>query len=361
MRLVFLGDISVEQSCPHPGHITPALHSADYILANLEGAILFDTDVANTARRNPLALYNSPSVINLLHDLSINVVSLANNHMCDLPVAVAHTRDILARAGVTSFGAGANLAEASKACTFTKGKTIVKLFAFGWDVIDCQLATQDREGVNPLTPEHTLNTIHSLRSVDDSSFVIFIVHWNYELELYPQPAHRQLAHDLIREGVDAIIGLHSHVAQGAELVDGKPVVYGLGNWFFPTRQLGHVRLAYPAIASRELALELDIKGRQVQDVRFHWHHFNAERSSIHFERTEGWDGTILRQLTPCAGMSHQEYVHWFKANRTRRRGLPVYEDYRHVRRNRIRDRYVKLRQTAIGMLVRLGLKGGPRE
>jgi len=124
--------------------------------------------------------------------------------------------------------------------------------------------------------------------------------------------------------------------------------------------LGHIRLAYPRIASRELALELDIEGRQVQSVRFHWYQFDAERNEIHFEKTESWDGAIVRQLTPYAGMSHEEYVHWFKANRTRRRGLPVYEDYRHVGRNRIKDKYVKLRQRTIETLMRFGFKGGPR-
>ena len=113
------------------------------------------------------------------------------------------------------------------------------------------------------------------------------------------------------------------------------------------------------MASRELALELEIEGRQVRNTRFHWHQFDTNRNMVHFEKTEGLDGTILRKLTPYMGMSREQYVRWFKANRTRRCGLPVYEDYDHTVRNRIRDRYVKLRQAIIDTFVRLRLKGGP--
>lgn len=359
MRLVFLGDISVARPFHIPSSAFPDFRKAD-VIANLEGPVVSEWGLGLISEHKFPVLYNSLDVLGVLTAFNVRAVCLANNHMYDLPLPAAHTREILARAGVASFGAGANLVEASNPCVIAKGRTTAKLFAFGWDVIECRPATRTREGVNPLTPEHTLNTIRRLRSVDDSSFVIFVMHWNYELEIYPQPAHRQLARALIGKGVDAVIGMHSHVAQGAELVNEKPIVYGLGNWFFPVRQLGHIRLAYPPIASRELALELHIEGRQVQGVRFHWHQFDSNRSLITFEQTEDWDGAILRQLTPYTDMPHGEYVRWFRSNRTRRRGLPVYEDYRSIQRNRIKDRYVKLRQKVVQALVHLRLKGSPR-
>jgi hypothetical protein len=154
--------------------------------------------------------------------------------------------------------------------------------------------------------------------------------------------------------------LHPHVAQGAELVDGKPIIYSLGNWFFPVRQLGHIRLAFPPIVSRELALELDVKGRQVNDVRFHWHQFDADKSKIRFEKTEKWGGSILRKLTPFDGMSHDNYIKWFKKNRVKRRGLPIYKDYHDESINRMKDIFVKSRQRFIELLLRLRIKGGPR-
>jgi poly-gamma-glutamate synthesis protein (capsule biosynthesis protein) len=37
---------------------------------------------------------------------------------------------------------------------------------------------------------------------------------------------------LVRAGADAVIGHHPHVPQGVEWVDGKPIVYSLGNFVF---------------------------------------------------------------------------------------------------------------------------------
>lgn len=356
MNLVFVGDIALDRVPESLGIPSPLFREASLVLANLEGGILRDEDRDQMPASGTLGLYNTIDVLQVLKAFHVGVVFLANNHIFDLPFPVKETRTTLSEAGIASFGAGNSLAEAQRAFSVTADGTMVKLFSFGWEVIGCPPARDNRPGVNPLTPEHVLQTIRQLRATDQASFVVFIMHWNYELERYPQPAHRQLAHDLISEGVDAIVGLHSHVVQGAELVGGKPVVYSLGNWFFPVRQLGHLHLAFPPVSRRQLALELVIGDERECDVRFHWHSFDPEQSRIDHEQTEDWDGTILHDLSPFAGMGHDEYVSWFRSHRTRKRMLPIYTDYRHTARNRIKDSYVSLRQRAIRSLVSIGLK-----
>jgi len=234
MRLIFVGDINVCQEMNHAGDV-PWIRAADFqfVLANLEGPISFREEIVDVS--SDLVLWNSQNVIDVLHTFNVRGVWLANNHIYDIDVPVKRTSDLLAAVGITSFGAGISVEEASRPLVIRSETTTAKVFAFGWDVIGCRLAGIVSEGVNPLTPEHLFTTIRQVREYDQTSFVVFVMHWNYELELYPQPAHRQLAHDLIREGVDAIIGLHPHVAQGAELVQSKPIVYSLGNWFFPPR------------------------------------------------------------------------------------------------------------------------------
>lgn len=60
-------------------------------------------------------------------------------------------------------------------------------------------------------------------------------HWGKEGELtrYPSPAQRRKARRWIEAGADGVIGHHSHIFQGFESFDGKPVYYSLGNFFFP--------------------------------------------------------------------------------------------------------------------------------
>jgi hypothetical protein len=360
MRLLFLGDISVNEA-----HDTHAMHAvampeADLVLANLEGPIVADRDHSDRKVKSKPALYNSPHVLDVLHAYHIQAVYLANNHLYDLPLPASHTQEILERAGIDSFGAGSTIADAGVPFTFHQGETKILMFSFGWNVIGCRPASPQHEGVNPLTPEHALQTIQQVRRTDTESFVIYVFHWNYELELYPQPADRQLAHALLHAGVDAIIGLHPHVAHGAERVGDKVVIYSLGNWFFPPRQVGSMQLAFPSIAWRQLAVELDISGRTLRAVTYHWYDFEPNTATIMYHSAEQDGGSIIEKLTPFANMSHDQYTRWFVKNRTKRKALPVYRDFRHTRRNQLKDLFVKSRQILIQYLVFLRLKGGPK-
>ncbi len=358
MKIVFIGDISV--SAPFPGRNAPsdALRTADVVIGNLEGPLLAPRKIV---RPSSPVLYNTPDVIDVLKTLNVQAVSLANNHMFDVPGTLAYTKQALMTCGISSFGAGNNRGEAGLPFVYRHGTNTIKVFAFGWDVIGCRYAGNSSEGVNPATPANMLATIKSLREKDNESFVVYILHWNYELERYPQPAHRQLAHDLVSEGVDAIVGLHPHVVQGAERVNDKPIVYSLGNWFFPPRKLGPIWLRFPPSSHRELALCINFEGRRATEVLFNWHAFDPLQNRIIPQECEGWDGPVLKALTPFAGLSHHAYVQWFIRMRARRKGLPVYGNYRHVLRNFIKDCWVKARQSFITFLIYAGLKGGPRQ
>jgi hypothetical protein len=358
MRLIFLGDISVDQLYHLPSDAFPDFQAADLVVANLEGLLVPEPHLDLVARAAPLVFHNSPDVLALLDAFNVQVVCLANNHMFDVPLPISITKQLLSDANIGSFGASASLAEAGSPFVFSRDGTTVKLYGFGWDVIGCELATDRRQGVNPLEAGYLLDTIRRVREVDQTSCVVFIMHWNYEYELYPQPAHRQLAHDLIRLGADAVIGMHPHRVQGVEQVDGKPIVYSLGNWFFPDRQVGNVVWSSPPEAACELALTLEIDGRQVKSTQFDWYRFDSALNQLHHQQSEGWDGATLQGLTPYVGMSHQEFRRWFRANRERRRGLPIYKEYRHTTLNRLKDLYILSRQKLIEMLVRAGLKGG---
>ena len=210
-------------------------------------------------------------------------------------------------------------------------------------------------GFPQVTP-HLLGTIRELRKTDSESIVIFYIHWNYELEGFPKPADRQLARILINEGVDAIIGMHPHVPQGAELYQGKPIIYSLGNWFFPPRKYGLVSLNFSPEPAQQIAVEIDFSGGKTHSVLFHWLQFDHQSNTIRYERTEDWEGESLAQLTPFSGITDIEYLSWFKANKKKRYSLPVYRDYSLCFENWVKDIYVKFRQRLIWILVKLHLK-----
>jgi poly-gamma-glutamate capsule biosynthesis protein CapA/YwtB (metallophosphatase superfamily) len=48
----------------------------------------------------------------------------------------------------------------------------------------------------------------------------------------PSAVQKELAHRLIDEGVDLVIGTGPHVIQPAEVYKNRPIVYSLGNFLF---------------------------------------------------------------------------------------------------------------------------------
>lgn len=65
-----------------------------------------------------------------------------------------------------------------------------------------------------------------------ADLVIACCHWGIEGDYYPTDFQQELAHELIDEGADLIIGHHPHVLQGVEEYKGKIILYSLGNFSF---------------------------------------------------------------------------------------------------------------------------------
>lgn len=59
-----------------------------------------------------------------------------------------------------------------------------------------------------------------------------IVHGGLEYRKHPTPYQRSLAHLIIRLGAKSVIFHHSHIEGTYEILDGKLIHYGLGNFFF---------------------------------------------------------------------------------------------------------------------------------
>ena len=79
-----------------------------------------------------------------------------------------------------------------------------------------------------------------IEKLSDCDFRLAFIHWGYEFINRPNIEQRQLAHWLIDAGIDLLVGMHPHVAQGAEIYKGKHIFYSIGNTVFnmpwvPTR------------------------------------------------------------------------------------------------------------------------------
>ncbi|WP_353661132.1 CapA family protein [Hydrogenimonas sp. SS33] len=305
-------------------------------------------------KRTPgIGLHSSRDTGRFLQALHVEGALLANNHVTDFDIPISEQKRYLASYGIQSCGAADTLPEAEKPCFFEHRGRKVGILAFGWETISCIAATEDSKGVNPLRYDHIFDSVRNFQKLHPGTPLVTIFHWNYEYELYPQPAHRKLAFELIDLGVTAVYGHHPHIAGGAEIYRGKPVFYSLGNFYFPAGIYSGFRVEPPKEAYRGLCVEY---ADDAQETMLYWTRLHPDgkltvESSEKMVRSER-----LALLSPFAGMSHEKYIGWFRKNRRKKKLLPIYKNPQSRLETRFNDLWVDTRQRAIDFLVRLRSK-----
>lgn len=183
----------------------------------------------------------NPSNVSYLKDLSVDVVSLANNHAYDYgEISLTDTMQTLSDAGISYVGAGNNLDEASKPLyLMTKDMKIALIGATQIERLDhpdTKGATESTPGVfRCWNPEKLYETVAQAKA--ESDFVIVYIHWGTESTTELDWAQSEQAKGLAEAGADLIIGNHPHCLQEIGYVDGVPVIYSLGNYWFNSKPL----------------------------------------------------------------------------------------------------------------------------
>jgi len=353
MPMLFLGDVAshtpacsavFRRSLQQAGDI----FDGHRVVANLEGLI---SDDALTTR-TPV-LYNHSSVVSALRDIDTAAVSLANNHTLDIPEQLEPTRSLLDANGMGYCGAGRNRLEAEQPARFTVDGKPVLMLACCWDVL--MQHQINREGVcyvNPLRPKRMLEVVRQIGERVPEAVLVISMHWNFDLETRPFPMYRQLARDLIDAGASAVIGSHSHCVQGGERHGDGIIVYGLGNFFIPWFTFINGTIHFPDFSREELALAWDPATGEAVCHWFEYDYGNGAHRLVHRDSAPFEADPRLRELSPYAGMSTDEYLQWFKTARRKRRLMPVYRDYTHRLRNRSIDTYLRYRIRLARLLAR---------
>lgn len=176
-----------------------------------------------------------PEAVELLEVFGVDAVTLANNHVYDYgETGLLDTMQYLSEAGIPYVGAGEDIDEASKILYYVANGRKIAIVAASQIEKTFQYtkeATETSAGVlKTLNPDKFLRVIE--RAEANSDYVIAVPHWGTEGTLYPDASQRMLAEQFARAGADVIIGGHPHRLQGAAYVEGVPVAYSLGNFWF---------------------------------------------------------------------------------------------------------------------------------
>lgn len=242
IRLLFAGDVflssHVLNAYDTAGGISGVLdeelrqviQASDYFMVNQE----FPFSERGTAAEDKQFTFRlPPSRVNLLQEMGIDMVTLANNHSLDFGTdALLDTCKTLDEAGIRYVGAGENMARARQLETVEmKGKTIGFLGSSRVIPVYDWTAGEQKPGVAiTYDPGMLLKDIAAAKQVCD--YVVVYVHWGKEKAVTPEEYQQTMGRQYIDAGADLVIGSHPHVIQGIEYYQGKPIVYSLGNFVF---------------------------------------------------------------------------------------------------------------------------------
>lgn len=243
--------------------LTPLLHQADLVIANLETPIA-DLSVSPLSGQKKYIhrgdIHKTPET---LHRHNIFAVSLANNHTLDYGVeGLRQTLKALEENGIAWFGAGLSEPQAFKPLysELTIGGNSFQLvvvagFEYRWNYRMAYkfYAGGEAGGVNCWTRKKAATQLRAIRAENRHAFIVAFPHWgrNYRFKTREQ---KKLAHALIDAGADLVIGHGAHIVQEIESYRGRWILYSLGNFVFNSPGRYQKENAHPF----SLAARLDV-------------------------------------------------------------------------------------------------------
>jgi poly-gamma-glutamate synthesis protein (capsule biosynthesis protein) len=185
----------------------------DIIMGNLEGPMT--SSYGAPVKENDFAF--DDRVGDLLKRVGFSIVSQANNHTLDQGRNGAiESRNALEERGIMWVGDQVNDdASVSLRHISMRGQSVA-ILAF-----DTTGSPLDRDEASLVFAQAATAT-----------YRVVFMHWGNEYQAKPTEGQIELAHWLIDQGADAIIGSHPHWMESVEVYRGKPIAYSLGNAIF---------------------------------------------------------------------------------------------------------------------------------
>ena len=209
------------------GSIRPINESADYSIVNLECPITVGNEKP-IVKCGPI-LNCSINGIKALKWAGFDCVTLANNHFRDYgDDGVENTLKVCSEIKMDTVGGGLSLGEAQSPLYKQIGNKVLA-------IINCceheySIATEMSGGSNPLNPIRQFYSIRDARK--EADYVLVIVHGGHELWPFPSPRMLETYRYFIDAGADAVVNHHQHCFSGYEVYNGRPIIYGIGNFCF---------------------------------------------------------------------------------------------------------------------------------
>lgn len=187
-----------------------------------------------------------PERMELLKEMGTDLVTLANNHVYDYGEdALLDTFGYLQQAGIPYVGGGKNIEEAKRPVYFiVNGIKIGFVGASNAEKLRfTPQAEADSAGVLLAYDTTEYNQVIE-ETAKQCDYLIAYIHWGTEDTNDFNTKQQEMGREFLNAGADIVVGGHPHVLQGIEYVDGKPIIYSLGDFWFnsETKYTGLLKL-----------------------------------------------------------------------------------------------------------------------
>ncbi len=237
VSIVFVGDIMLSRTVAKKmlqhgadfpfGSTTDIIRRADIAFGNLETTIT-EGDPVEAFEMRFRADAHAPRA---LKDAGFDVLSLANNHTFDFgEKGLLDTLSALDAEGIMHVGAGKDDTEAGQPMFVNANGIQFAFLAYTDQRFSGREAGEGRPGAAFMRLERMKAAVAGANTFAD--IVIVSMHSGNEYELEPNEMQIAFARAAIDAGADIVIGHHPHVVQSAEIYQGKPIFYSLGNFVF---------------------------------------------------------------------------------------------------------------------------------
>lgn len=207
--------------------VKETIATVDYAIVNFECAVV-DGDAKPIEKCGP-NLKCQPEAVSVLKNAGFHCLTLANNHFRDFgDEGVMTSLRYFKQNGLDYVGGGENIA-AAEAVLYKKFDDGV-LAIINVCENEFSIANRKRAGSAPLDAVKVYHRIVEARKQSD--YVLVIVHGGHEHFQLPSPRMKELYRFFVEVGADAVVNHHQHCYSGYEFYNGKPIIYGLGNFLF---------------------------------------------------------------------------------------------------------------------------------
>ena len=216
--IAFVGDVYTH------GKVQVNYTWPEMVIFNLEYAV--SSDIGDPPP-NKVNLFSPFADFNDLFRETELIASLANNHITDCgAIGFRNTLNELRKRNIPYVGAGTRETNFNNPLIIRREDSTIGVLSYSQFVY-----SSDGYSAAPIKKERIIQDIE-LAKTQGADTVVGIVHWGVEEDPINNTYQTEIAHLLIDNGVDLVIGHHPHCIQPYSIYKGKYIFYSLGNFYF---------------------------------------------------------------------------------------------------------------------------------